>query len=369
MDFRKLFSYKDFNTLVGEALNKLKSYGTRITNLNIGGVWRTLTEAAMQGIADIYDLLVDIVPKGYAIYAEGQWLDLKCEDIGLYRHEGTKTEGVVTFYRANTSGTITIPSGTMVKTGVSPTGDVLRYYTTTDSIMADSQADIDVPFIAEFEGTQYNIGPGMITEIVTYVSGVDGVQNKENWITKEGTDREDDEHLRERYFLKWSQIAIGDPAEKYISWAKEIPGVAEVKVDDQLPRGQGTVDIIITAPEGMPSQALIDAVQAYIEDRKPTTANVLVKGPEAVYADITATIYLPSSYGDETETYNNATAALSAMFDTMTIGDSLYGSRIIAVLMGVKDVIKVDLTGFMDITVLPNQYILPGTISISVVRL
>jgi uncharacterized phage protein gp47/JayE len=369
VDFRKLFDYKDFGALVEDALNKLKSYGTKITNQNVGGVWRTLTEAAMQGIADVYDLLIDMVPQGYAVYAEGQWLDLKCEDIGLHRHDATKTEGAVTFRRLNTSGSVVIPSGTVVKTEIAPSGDTLRYITTADGIMADGQTEIDVPVAAEFEGAQYNIGPGMITEIVTYVSGIDGVQNKEGWISKEGTDRESDDSLRERYFLKWSQIAVGDPAEKYVSWAKEVPGVVEVKVDDQLPRGQGTVDVIITGPEGIPSQALIDAVQSYIEPRKPNTANVLVKGPVTVYADITATICLPSSYGDETEAYNNATAALYAMFDAMTIGDSLYGSRIIAVLMGVKDVIKADLTGFMDITALPNQYILPGEINISVVRL
>ena len=53
MDWKALVGFKPFEEIVTDALNSLRSSGSRITNLNKGGVFRTLVELAAHGTYDL----------------------------------------------------------------------------------------------------------------------------------------------------------------------------------------------------------------------------------------------------------------------------------------------------------------------------
>lgn len=377
MDFKSLISYKDFTTLVQGALDDLKAATTRITNLNPGGVFRTLIELSMQGVADLYTLLLSVVPQGFAAHATGKWLNLKVKDVDLTRLAATKSVGTITFSRTAVAGAIRIPAGTIVKTDLSAQGEALRFFTTQDVIMPDGAAQASVPVQAEFPGARYNVGDGYIKNLVTNVPGIDSVTNAAGWITQSGTDEETDEALRRRYFLRWSELSQGGTDDAYISWALKVAGVAEASVNSEHPRGQGSVDVIITGPQGMPSAALISEVQAYIDKRRPNVANVLVKAPTAAVIDVAVTVQLPTTVGDKAATKTKAETLIKALFGQTTdpvvsrlrIGEDLYHSRLVALLMTVPNVVNVTIqTPAADVVVAPDTFATLGLLAVTVGR-
>lgn len=54
---------------------------------------------------------------------------------------------------------------------------------------------MDVLVEAEKEGSRYNVPEGQITRSLTFLNGIDGISNGEDWIVREGSDTEDDEGL------------------------------------------------------------------------------------------------------------------------------------------------------------------------------
>lgn len=292
IDWKSLINYKTFDELRQAAFQRWQSSGSKITNLNIGGVWRTLLELACQGLAALYDLLLSIVPKGFLKDASGDWLILKANERGLEQNLDQKAEGLVVFGRYDASGNAKIQAGSIVKTDVTPSGEELRYFTKADYVCPDGIAELAIPVIAEFTGAKYNVGQGAIKNMVTHVPGFDYVTNTSAWLTKEGADIETDESLKERCRLVWYELAVGDPAGKYKSWAKKVPGVIDVFVNDQHPRGPGTVDVVILSSSGMPTADLISQVQSYINARKQNCADVLVRAPLAELIDISLAVYL-----------------------------------------------------------------------------
>ncbi|OUM97878.1 MAG: hypothetical protein BAA04_11355 [Firmicutes bacterium ZCTH02-B6] len=378
MDWKALVQFKTYETLVAEALNKLRARGSRITDVNKGGVFRTLVELASQGVSDLYGLILSVVPQGFVIYARGRWLDLHCAGMGLTRFPATRARGIVIFGRHKPGGNVVIRAGRVVKTGVGPSGRELRYLVEEETILPEGALEVAVPVRAEFEGASYNVGPGYIDRIVTHIPGIDYVYNPEGWLVEEGVDEEDDESLRQRYLARWDELATGATRAGYMAWARSVPGVMDVSVDDRFPRGPGTVDVIIMGPAGMPSQELIDAVQAYLETRKPITDNVLVRGPETVTVDVHVTLYLPQHEGDAAAAEAQARRVIQALFlhdeelgiEVLGIGESLYRARLTSLLMQHVEYAQNVLIGApaADVLLSPGQLATLGNVQVSVER-
>lgn len=316
MNASKFISLKTVSELVNSAKAALISKGFKITNLRDGGVFYTLLEISSQGLADLYKLLQNVVPQMFLASATDSWLDIKAADNEVYRRMATKTKGKVVFSRDTTSGNVIIPAGTVVSTAVDSQGQSYRYLVTDQAILANGASQVTVQVEAEFAGAEYNVGSGQITNILTYITGIDRITNENNWLDTEGTDDEDDETLRVRAKNKWYQLSTGGTREAYISWAQEITGVVVVQVDDEHPRGQGSVDVIITSSAGIPTQALIDQVQAYITEpgRKPLCANVLVLAPTPVTVDWDVTLYVNKEHGELADIETRAEEIIDIMF-------------------------------------------------------
>ena len=318
-------------------------YLPKFLNLNRGPI-RGMIELWAWGLYQLYQLLALVLKQAFPSSATGSWLDMHCEQVGVKRLAATKTAGIVYFIREGTSGNVPIPAGRIIKTREDGEGLEYRFLTIEDAVLQEGASEIAVPVEAEEYGRKANVAPGMITEIATVIPGIDGVENRSDWLTKEGTDEEDDESLRERYKLAWLDVN-GATKYAYESWARSVDGVVSVKILDQHPRGQGTVDVIIRGAAGIPSQTLIDSVDAIVQTNRPINDDVIVKGPDPVNISIAGNLELVS--GNPEEIISEVQSRLEALFlippsidgiEPFAIGTDVMRDRLTAVAMAVTGI-------------------------------
>ena len=84
----------------------------------------------------------------------------------------------------------------------------------------------------------------------------------------------------------------------YEAAALSVPGVMDVYVADQHPRGEGTVDVIVQGSAGIPTQSLLDEVRAALDDSIVINHDLLVKAPEQVTVPVKCTLELVSGDSD-----------------------------------------------------------------------
>lgn len=297
-----------------------------------GDPLRTVLEITGEGIADTERTLEGLGLGGYLQTAQGAWLDALVEShYGLTRQQSTFAAGWVQFTAPLTEG-IGIPAGMIVGT-VSG----LRF-TTRDPLVLAAGASGQVLATAESPGAEYNVPLGTITVIHTPLPGLT-VTNPPGWLVTNGADTESDESLRERARLRWAELGRGGTAAAYRYWALTAgPGVDRVRVLDQHPRGQGTVDVVIWGTGGIGSQVVADT-NAFIQQQRPLTANVQVYAATERVLPVTLELYAPGM--DRPTIEAQVHAGLAELQRATDIGGRLYTSQLIEVAMlpaGVMDV-------------------------------
>jgi uncharacterized phage protein gp47/JayE len=199
----------------------------------------------------------------------------------------------------------------------------------------------------------------------TYINGVDAVTNEADWIAVVGADEEGDEALRQRCYLAWEELAQGGIAAAYISWALSVTGVTSAFVDDDLPRGEGTLDLYIMGEAGPPDGALLEAVQAVVDGNRPITADALVRAPDAAIVTIHLVVTPRAGY-DVSALDTEIRRRLSVLFgdiDDATLGLTPLGvgkdvvvARLVALVMAIPGVYSVTvLEPPADVVIASNQ--------------
>lgn len=295
----KIFPVPELEDLKEEKIQQLNESGFVITNFKSGGVFYTLLMIVLQIYIELIKLFRTVLNQMYVKHASGDWLELRAQDYSKQRKSASKTEGMITLIGEENHGTITIPKGTTFKTDKDINGIELRYFSVDDIVFLAGETSAKVAVLAEKEGTDYNVSEGRIINCTKHLEGVSNITNETDWITKEGADIEDDESLRSRTLNSWSELATGTTAAKYKAAAEAVTGVLYVDVDQLHPRGQGTVDIIITSTAGAASEELIQEVTEAVESVKGEYDNLLVKSATTVSQDINIIATLPSLASDE----------------------------------------------------------------------
>lgn len=376
LDEAVTFLWKGESAIMSSLVADAKSQLPQVTNYNSGGIFRTLLEIFTRGVKCFYDLLANVIRQAFVQTATGNWLDLKVGEIGITRKPATKTLGDITFRRVGTSGNVVIPAGSIVETDVDTRGRKYRFVTIAEVILLTGTTSVAAPATAEFEGAEFNLGNSTIKHLVTTIAGVDSVDNPDGWLTREGTDVENDTDLRYRYRLKWEELAMGATKMAYVGYAMEVNGVVDVEVDDAWPRGQGTVDVYITGTNGFPTDELLAAVQAVVNAKKPICSDADVKAPTAVTITTAVQVKVIPGTPNQTAMATEATNIINALFirdDTYSledlrfkIGHDVTQDRIILALgrylTGIK---RVD-CGFTTIPVTISQLATKGTITVTV---
>ena len=270
-----------------ELVAELKEEGFVVTNFHSGGIFYTLLMIVLRIEREFKQFLRNFLNNAFVTHASGAWLDLKATDYSKKRKKAQKTRGLVTVSRTDAEGdAVKIEKGHVFKTKKDINGEELRFFVLEATVLQQGARAVDVLVEAEMEGSRYNVPEGQITRSLTFLNGIDEITNGADWITREGSDTEDDDGLKTRTLRSWSELAARPIEDTFINAAESVPGVLFAQADCQHPRGQGTVDVIVTGTAGEATEGLLDAVREAVDKIAGPYDNILVLSSVVVPQDI-----------------------------------------------------------------------------------
>ena len=332
--------------VLSRLLTLIAGRGLPITNFHSGDPLRHLLEVTAQSVSDVERLIAALAAGGYLELSAGEWLDVQAADWGLSRQSAVTARLTLTLTAGN-FGPYELQPGVL---WFSAAGG-LRYSSATGGTLYPNSS-LSVEVIAEAPGSAYNVPAGLINQMLTPLVGV-SVSNPASGVLVAGADRESDEALRTRARLRWSELGGGATRTAYEFWALTAhPSVDQVRVLDQHPRGQGTLDVVVWGAGGLGSE-VVETVNSYIQNRRPLTADVLVYSATPRSVDVNLTLYAPGA--DHARVEAEIGAALGELQRQTAIGSALYRAGVIEVAMlpaGMIDA-RVDLPDA--VTLLPSE--------------
>lgn len=289
--------------------------------------------------------------------ATGEYLDRHAAERGLTRRQATKATGKVYFYPSEEShADILIPAGTEVCTYT----DMMRFTTDSDAILHEEDSRVLVDVTAAAAGSAYNARGGTVTIIVTPVPGVGRVFN--GGVFNNGTDDESDEELRARVIDSYVNIVNGANAAYYKSLAMSVPGVYSASVVGRG-RGNGTVDVYISAKGDTVPAAVKSQVQQLMDEGRELNVDVLVRDPEEIAASLYIILKVEAGYVFDSVAAQ-VSSAVADYIDALGIGTDVRLSSVGEVIYhieGVESYRFVESYG-SDCTVGDSQYATAGSI-------
>lgn len=246
----------------------------------VGSFFYDVNKPVSDEIADIRIRNEEILKNGFALTAEGVYLDNKVAEQGIKRKPATYSSVKVT---------ITGIPGVIITEGDKVASDTITFSISQSAVVGE-EGSATVQAVCDIPGKSGNVPIGAINRFPVTLSGLVGVTNTES--ATDGFDEETDDELRTRYFEKVSLPATSGSKYHYVMWAKEVSGVGDAKC---LPlwNGNGTVKvIIINSDKGIASEELISEVVNHIEENRPIGAEVTVESAEPLVIDISVSLVL-----------------------------------------------------------------------------
>lgn len=319
-------------------LDELARQGFPLNDFVPGSIARHVAvETPALGLEDLWRTIVQIVRGGYLSTAQGPWLDLLAEEFfAVQRKPATYAQGRIQLTASPGFGPYAIAPGDL---WVGTADGLLFNNITGGTLTPGGQLDLEVR--AESPGARHNVPAGAIQILHTPLSGV-SVTNPAEWLIVAGADEETDDELRKRCRARWAELGGGATRRAYEYWALAAhPSATKVRVLDDHPRGQGTVDVVVWG-EGGVGAGVVAQVDAYIQDRRPLTANVLVYAATPKVVDVVAHISVQAGYIGWAQ--GAVLEELNALQRETPIGGILYRSRLVEALFARPHVINVVLT-------------------------
>lgn len=357
--------------LKDETVAELAEEGFVITNFHAGGVWYMLLMIILRIKIEFTELLRVVLNNMFVTHASGSWLDLKLADYAKKRKKSQKTRGYVTVKRNLPGEAIKIAKGHVFKTEKDINGEELRFFSLEASVLQKDTLSVDVLVEAETEGSRYNVPPGQISRSLTHIGVIDSIANGSNWIVREGSDVEDDEGVRTRGLRSWAELAKRAIEDTFVNAAESISGVLFAQADCDHPRGQGTVDVIVTGTAGEATEGLLDAVRQAVDDIAGPYDNILVKSSVTIAQPIELAVTAASTLSDE-DAQNRVKAILAELlairkgrkFYELTHSDINHAIR-----SKLSDITNVKITvPAEDVTLTKDKVITLGAVTVTVRR-
>lgn len=204
--------------------------------------------------------------------ADTEFLEKHAGLRGLRRRNAT--------YAAGKGATISGNPDAVIAVGLQIKTEDGRFYEITESAVISASGSAVVAVRSLATGAAQNIKTATKGSFMAAPVGVstDVVLND----VVGATNAESDSSLLERLLNKIRRPAAGGNKYDYKDWALEVDGVEQAYVYP-LRRGLGTVDIAITADNGVPSDDTVRRAQEYIDQERPVTA----KESKVVKPDVT----------------------------------------------------------------------------------
>lgn len=255
-------------TQIRQKFEELTTQENIITNTSkMSPFWRLITAIAIKPVKWLIDhLIAEILPNLFVKTAKEKWLQLHAWAIGLDFKQATKAEGVIHFTKESDITELTIKAGTVVQT--ERINDVIfRLIVTQDTAIPKGMLSAPVPVIAENAGADYNLAAGYYRILPESIAGIKTVENKDDWLTTPGSDRETNEELRERYRTQFSSVGQHHIDSVYRGMISKVAGLSVDRIyfKHDAPRGSGTANAYLLLDTGVTSQPFIDKVNHYVQ--------------------------------------------------------------------------------------------------------
>ena len=309
----------------------------------------------------VYQLVPWLLLRVFPDETSGELIDAKAADFGLTRTPGVKARVTMQFTALSVTTAPSVPAGTTVTTR-----DGLRFITLEAAVWSGGVGTALAE--AEQPGRIYNVDAGAIVMMSRNQSGISYCTNPA--AAYGGADEETDAAFLARYkeFLQ-RPISSGNK-NHYISWAKEVSGVANAECVP-IWDGPGTVKVIVAGPDKDPvDEIIIEAVAEHIETERPIGADVTVVTVSELAVNVSATVTLVSGATTQ-EVQAELEASLTEMLAQLPFGQSnlIRYSRVLALLLncaGVEDYAAFTVNGgTANITADAEQTPVVGTITIT----
>lgn len=238
------------------------------------GVLSRVVAGAAHGLYGYLDYLSRQI---FPDVSEAEFLERQASLFGINRVAATFSAGPVTI--TGTSGTV-IPAGTLLQRA-----DGTEYETQADGTISSGTVSISVQAVEAGEDGEAEESVSL--SFVAPVSGANSAATVGTGGLTGGEDAEDDDSLRDRLLDRMRQPPQGGASHDYETWALEVAGVTRAWVYPQE-LGLGTVTVRFVCDDEdpvIPDAAKVEAVQDYIDARRPVTADVTVAAPTAVALD------------------------------------------------------------------------------------
>jgi uncharacterized phage protein gp47/JayE len=299
-----------------------------LTDLNVGSVTRTLTEAFARETALVYAEVNEAYRAGLVNTAAGASLDNVVAILGITRKTGGFAQGTVAFFRdPAVDGNVVIPQGTVLRTAKG----TVEFVTTEPQTLQRGQARTDVPVRADdaFPGPAGQVGAGEISVLAQSLAGVEKVTNLDPTVLG-GADETDDE-LRLRATTEL-----------------QAAGKATLAALEHAIRDQGGSPVGARDPDGVPGRLalLVDAEPARLPDVigavHDTRAAGVLTSVQGHYVYVTPRIVGAVDPGLTAQGKQRAASevvdAVQASVDALKAGQPLAGSSLLAAVSGVRGV-------------------------------
>lgn len=255
-------------TQIRQKFEELTAQENIITNTSkMSPFWRLITAIAVKPVKWLTDhLIAEILPNLFVKTAKEKWLQIHAWAIGLDFKQATKAEGVIHFTKESDITELTIKAGTVVQT--ERINDVIfRLIVTQDTTIPKGMLSAPVPVIAENAGADYNLASGYYRILPESIAGIKTVENKDDWLTTPGSDRETNEELRERYRTQFSSVGQHHIDSVYRGMISKVAGLSVDRIyfKHDAPRGAGTANAYLLLDTGVTSQPFIDKVNHYVQ--------------------------------------------------------------------------------------------------------
>lgn len=270
---------------------------------NIVGTGKTIDDLANQWavkhlIVALREAIYILVVMAKAVYdqltalgALDDKLDEMGYEYGVERKQAAKAIHTVTLQKSSPVTVNTaVPDGFLLTTTPAGNDPPVQFRVVAGQgkfIPAGSSLVSGIQVECTEEGEVGNVPGGSINLVAQ--AGFDSVTDSLQY--QAGAEKEDDDTYRARILDRKRNPERGGVPMDYKIWAESVEGVVSATVFPRN-RGNGTVDILISGPGGMPDQALVDAVQAYIDTKTPADiadGGVLVIAPSGAGVDVTLT--------------------------------------------------------------------------------
>lgn len=372
------------NDALDSVLAVLKSLGFATGSWQSGSVQRTLVEgtaevwsALSQGVAALADMAFNETSTGsfLSAFSRSHYANLR---VGAVH-----TEGLVVLTGGAVGPPHTVTAGQLIA------ADPVTGYTYRNIAggTVPASGTLTLTFRAEVAGAARNIANGALTVLKTPLAGV-AISNPDpgsgTWITTQGLDEESDERLRLRNSSRWATLAYATPADGYVHLALAADtDVTRVLVDDSNPRGPGTLDVYIARATGVASGSDETTVQAYINTRRPVSADPLVIAAPASAQPVAGTVHITAALNTPAK-HAEIAAAIDTYINSLPIGGEvipgvplppgtsgfLVHSELVGAMTDVEGVRRVALTTpTADVAIVSFTLATPGTKTLTFVSI